>query len=334
MNNFAVAQVRSFDEALAALADDRFHEPMLKAGGLDVLDHLKEGLAAPDLLVNIKTIRRTGVAENIAREGEQLRLEATTTLAEIASSELFRREAPVVAQSLADAASPAVRNVGTAAGNLLQRPRCWYYRNDEFHCRKKGGDRCFAKDGENKFHAIFETLAPCVIVHPSNLAPALMVCDATLHVAGGDREAIPLADFFHLPAVDVSSENMLLPGEVVTHITFTPRPKSGFYMVKEKQSFDWPMALAAAALELDGETIRSARLCAGAVAPVPWPLTEVARRLEGVKLGDDNALRRACARAVHDAEPLSQNEYKAALLPVVVRRAILKAAGRGEEANA
>jgi xanthine dehydrogenase YagS FAD-binding subunit len=238
-----------------------------------------------------------------------------------------------VAQAVADAASPAVRNVGTAAGNLMQRPRCWYYRNDEFDCFKKGGDRCYAQEGENQYHAIFD-IGPCVIVHPSNLAPALLVCDATLHVIGGDRDTIPLADFFHTPFEGIMSENILKNGEVITHITFQPRPKSGFYAIKEKQSFDWPTVLAAAALEMNGETIRSARICAGAVSPVPKPLPEVERALKGVQVTNDKALRQACARAGRGANPLAQNEYKVAQLPVAVRRAVMRAAGRDEEMSA
>ncbi|MFG0251922.1 MAG: FAD binding domain-containing protein, partial [Phycisphaerales bacterium JB038] len=131
MNNFAVAQARSYDEALAALNNDSYDASVLKAGGLDVLDRLKEGTLETDLLVNLRHVSRADVVDNIGWEGEKLRIEAGTTLAEIAASPLLNQEAPVVAQSLADAASPAVRNVGTAAGNLLQRPRCWYFRNAE-----------------------------------------------------------------------------------------------------------------------------------------------------------------------------------------------------------
>ncbi|MFG0253452.1 MAG: FAD binding domain-containing protein, partial [Phycisphaerales bacterium JB038] len=200
-------------------------------------------------------------------------------------------------------------------------------------CYKKGGEQCFAKDGENKFHAVFD-IGPCVIVHPSNLAPALMVCDAVLHVVGGERQTIPLAEFFHTPFEGIGSENVLAPGEIITHITFEPRPQSAFQAVKEKQSFDWPLVMAAVALEMSGDKIDEAHVCVGAVSPVPRPLPDVARALTRVTLDDRAALRRACARSTRKASPLSQNEYKLALLPVVVRRAVLRAAGRAEEVNA
>jgi xanthine dehydrogenase YagS FAD-binding subunit len=333
MNRFALARPRSYEQAGALLRDRRFSLPVLKAGGMDVVDHLKEGLLEPDLLIDV---RRLGAARDegrISLEDDQLVIEATATLAEIAASPLVRRHAPVVAQSVANAATPQVRNVATAAGNLLQRPRCWYYRNEQFHCLKKGGHTCYAVEGENKFHAILGG-GPCHIVHPSNLAPALVVCDGALRVTGGGRESIPVRDLYHLPERGVRDEHTLEPGEIVTAITLRVAPRSGFEAVKEKQSFDWPLAFAAAALEMDGETIRSARLCAGAVAPVPWPLPRVEAKLAGVRITDQAALRQACAFATEGAAALSGNTYKLKLLPVVVRRAVLAAAGRRQEDDA
>jgi len=329
VNRFALARPASFEAAQAALNDDRFTLPILKAGGIDLLDHLKEGLVEPDALIDIKRLGRAAGRSPISRQGDRIRVEATTTLAEIASSTVLRQSAPALAQAIEDAASPQVRSVATAAGNLLQRPRCWYYRNSKFFCNKKGGGTCFAMEGENRYHAIFHT-GPCVIVHPSNLAPALHVLDGTVHVMGGRRKQIPIAELFHMPAEGIFSEHNLEKGELITHITLKPVEFCGFYAIKEKTSFDWPLAMAAAALELDGQTIRSARICAGAVAPIPWHLPEVEKALVGVGLDDDSALRAACERSVERAEPLEHNGYKTKLLPVAVRRAVLRAAGRGE----
>lgn len=325
MNRFALAQPATFAAASRLLLDKRFNLPQLKAGGLDVLDHIKEGLREPDLLVNIKRLRAG--PEPIREDSGLIHIEANTTLAQIAASPLIQSKFPALANAAGSAATPQVRNIATLAGNLLQRPRCWYYRNDQFHCLKKGGGTCFSVEGENKFHAIFGP-GPCHIVHPSNLAPPLMIADATVHLVGSDRPSLAVADLFHMPAQDLQSENTLKPGEVVTHVTLSPRPTSGFAVVKEKQSFDWPLAFAVASLELNASKIARARICAGAVAPIPWALPAVEKALVGVNLDDDQALRKAAALSVEGATPMTQNAYKLTLLQVVVRRAVLHAAGR------
>ena len=335
MNRFAVAMPGTFEQARQLLHDGDFSLPVLKAGGMDLLDHLKEGLAQPDLLVNIRRVRRDPTAGPIdVQRGEDgsrsLRIDATTTLAEIAASSLLLEQAPVIAQAAADAATPQVRNVATVAGNLLQRPRCWYYRNQQFRCLKKGGPRCYAVDGENKFHAIFSE-GPCYIVHPSNLAPALYVLGGTVHVISDERDSIPITDLYHTPDRGLLDEHDLQPDEVVTHLTIDSAPHSAFYAIKEKQSFDWPLVMAAVALELRGDEIAAARVCAGAVAPVPWPLPRVERALVGVSVNDGQGLRRACAVAGERARPMTRNGFKVDLLPVAVTRAVRKAAGQDVE---
>lgn len=332
MSGVAIAQPRSLQQAGRLLVEERFPLKVLKAGGLDVLDHVKEGLLEPDLLVNIRRLRTGGAGQSaIVMDGRRIVIEATTTLEEIARSPLVRTHAPVVAQALESAATPQIRHVATAAGNLLQRPRCWYYRREQFHCLKKGGHHCFAAEGENKFHAVFGD-GPCHIVHPSNLAPALAICDGTMTLIGGDRDSIDIRSLYHLPEDGIRSEHNLEAAEVATAISFERAPRSGFYAVKEKQSFDWPLVAAAVSLELSGTRIESARVCAGAVAPVPWPLPAVERRLAGTDVDDTQAVRDACLLAIDGAKPMSQNRYKLRLLPVAVHRAVLKAAGRQEEA--
>ncbi len=333
MNRFAFAQPKTFQEAAGLLADKKYSLPVLKGGGIDLIDRLKEGITEPDVVVNVRHIRGDG-PPILATRGNKgaLRIEAATTLAEIAASPEVRSIAPVLAMAVEWAASPQVRNVGTAAGNLLQRPRCWYYRHDQFDCLKKGGPTCYAVGGENKYHAIFGD-GPCHIVHPSNLAPALMICDGVVHVVGAGRSEISLKDLFHMPDAGVTSENNLKPGEVITHITCEAAPTSGFYAIKEKQSFDWPLVAASVSLQLDGVKIKSARVCAGAVAPVPWMLPSVEAALKDVSLDDDAALRSACAKAIDGAKPMTENAYKLKLLPVAVRRAVLAAAGRKTEVD-
>ncbi len=329
MNRFAIAQPRSFDEACELLGNGRFSLPVLKAGGMDVLDHLKEGLIEPDALIDIRKVKRDNQPQRISidrrpRGGTVATIEAGATLAEIAASEPLSELAPVVGQAVGSAAAPHIRNIATAAGNLLQRPRCWYYRNSEFDCLKKGGYMCFAVEGENRYHAVFGE-GPCHIVHPSNLAPALYVCRGVVHLIGGDRDSLPVSQLYHEPEAGIRSEHNLRPNEIITHVSFPSAMISGFYAVKEKQSFDWPLVMAAVALHMEGRRIASARVCAGAVAPVPWPLPNVENALRGVRIDDEAALKHACARAVEGAAPMSDNSYKLKLLPVAIRRAIMTA---------
>jgi len=330
MNSFAIAQPKSYEDASTLAKDKSYRLAVIKAGGIDLLDHLKEGLIDPDVLIDVRRVRAAGAKAPIDVSGDTVRIEAGTTLAEIAHSAELAKAAPALVYAVESAASPQVRNAATAAGNLLQRPRCWYYRNEQFNCLKKGGATCFAVEGENRYHAIFGD-GPCHIVHPSNLAPALWVCDATVHIVGAEQPSIPIRYLYHTPDKGVRSENNLPPGAVITHITCKPAKASGFYAIKEKQSFDWPVVAAAVALELDGTVIKSAVVCAGAVAPIPWELRNVASALRGVDVADDAALTKACAGASAGAKPMTDNGYKVKLLPVAVKRAVLIAAGRKAE---
>ncbi len=329
MNPFALAQPTTFAEANELRADKTYRLPVLKAGGMDLLDHLKEGILNPDLLINVNTLRSEKFTGRPVRtEGYQIAVEGMATLADLATSKHLQAESPVLAQAAGDAATPQVRNVATVAGNLLQRPRCWYYRSQQFDCLKKGGHSCFSVEGENKFHAIFSD-GPCYIVHPSNLAPALYVLNATVHLTGSDRNSLFISDLFHNPDEQIRTEHRLTENEIVTHITINAEPYSGFYAIKEKQSSDWPLVMAAVALALnDNKTkIIGARVCAGAVAPTPYPLPSVESALKGLDPHDNDAIKQACARAANGATPMTQNAYKTKLLPVAIHRALRKAAG-------
>lgn len=327
MNRFSIHQAATVAEAAAAArSTPGISLPVLKAGGLDILDLMKEGILEPDRLINLRTVRDQAL-RRVQIESDRGSIGALCTLDQIARHDALRRSAPVIAKAVEFAATPQVRNVATAAGNLLQRPRCWYYRNHQFECLKRGGSECFAVPGENRYHAIFGG-GPCHIVHPSNLAPALWVLDGVVHLEGGDRATLPISELFHLPERGIRDEHNLRPGEVVTHLSFALAPRSGFCAIKEKQSFDWPLVFACVALQVQGSTIETARICAGAVAPVPWALPKVDAALRGVDVGDDQAIRRACALAADGAVPMRDNAYKAQLLPVAVRRAIADALGK------
>ena len=220
--------------------------------------------------------------------------------------------------------------VDTVGGNVNQRPRCWYFRNEEFVCYKKGGSRCFAVDGENQYHAIFGNDGPSHIVHPSSLAVPLVAYGAKFRVVGpnGERE-IPSSEYFTLPTLqNVMKENVLGDEELLTHVIL-PAPgnvKTGHYEVRYKQSHDWPLAFATVVLTMNGSTIQSARVVLGAVAPVPWRSQDAERALAGKLLNEQTAALAGDA-AVQAAKPMSGNVYKIQIAKTAVKRAVMNAAG-------
>jgi xanthine dehydrogenase YagS FAD-binding subunit len=217
--------------------------------------------------------------------------------------------------------------MGTVGGNIMQRPRCWYFRSEEFHCLKKGGSRCFAVDGENQYHAIFGD-GPCHIVHPSSLAVPVIAYGGRFRVVGpsGARE-VDAGEFFQLPNVNLYGETVLQPNEILSHVILpAPGQRSASYEVRFKQSHDWPLALASVNLVMDGAAVKSARIVMGAVAPIPWRAQAAERLLAGKMITEATALE-AAAAAVAGAKGLSGNAYKIQVARTAVKRAILKAAG-------
>jgi xanthine dehydrogenase YagS FAD-binding subunit len=237
---------------------------------------------------------------------------------------------PAVSAAAYEVGTPQIRNAGTVGGNVNQRPRCWYFRNEEFVCYKKGGSRCFAVDGENQYHAIFGNEGPSHIVHPSSLAVPFVAYGARFRVLGpnGERE-VAAAEFFTRPTLEnVMKENVLADDELLTDVIL-PAPgnvKSGHYEVRYKQSHDWPLAFSTVVLTMNGSTIQSARVVLGAVAPVPWRSQEAERALAGKPLNEQTAAL-AGEAAVQAAEPMSGNRYKIQIAKTAVKRAVMKAAG-------
>ncbi|MFG0328261.1 MAG: FAD binding domain-containing protein [Phycisphaerales bacterium] len=300
--------------------------PVYKAGGLDLVDLMKEGIAEPETIINLRGL---DAKELHAIDHESIG--ALCTLSEIASSEKMRKFAPVVAQAAADAATPQVRNVATAAGNLLQRPRCWYFRSEQFDCLKKSGHMCYAVEGESRYHAIFGD-GPCHIVHPSNLANALSVCDAVVETsrADGSTREVAMRDLYKMPSEQVRKEHTLEPDEIITRIYYMAKPFSAHYEVREKQSFDWPLVMASVSFsDFDGERVTGPQVCVGGVAPVPWRLRTVEKALsEMSSIDDEQWLRHACGLSKAGATPLRDNAYKLDLMPVAIYRAVKKACGK------
>ncbi len=234
----------------------------------------------------------------------------------------------VLAEAARQVGSPQIRNTGTIAGNVCQRPWCWYYRNG-FKCFKAGGNQCFSVAGENQLHAIFGG-GPSFIVHPSDVAPALVALDATFDIAGPDgRRSLQASEFFVLPREDAARENVLGDDELLVSIDL-PAPgngiRSGFRKVMDRATWTHAVASAAVILEMDGNTCRSARIVLGGVAPVPWRVPAAEAVLAGRELTPELA-EAAGTAVVADARPLAKNAYKVPLTRRLVERAVLDISG-------
>jgi xanthine dehydrogenase YagS FAD-binding subunit len=310
-------------EAVAALSGTRGRVLPL-AGGQDLIALMKDYVLQPDQVVNVKTL---DAAIEATPDGG-LRIGSAVRLSDLAAHRDVQARYPALAEAAAEVGTPQIRHIGTVGGNLCQRPRCWYFRNEEFHCLKKAGPRCYAVDGENQFHAILGG-GPCHIVHPSSIAVPLVAFGARMRVVGpsGERE-VAAGDFFVLPEQRLMYENVLDPNELVTHVTL-PRledVRSATYEVRYKQAFDWPIAFATAVLTMDGSRVDRARIVMGAVAPIPWRSEAAEHALAGQPLGEA-AAEGAAAAALQDAQPMTGNAYKVQVARTAVRRAVLKAAG-------
>lgn len=332
MRNFDYVMPRTAAEAAEAALKPG---SVLKGAGIDLLERVKEGVTAPDALVNLLSVKDLG---GITQEGDTIRIGALATLADVESNDVLRKTAIALCDASTEAATPQIRNRATVGGNLAQRPRCWYFRNFTYECSRKGGSVCYALEGENKYHAIFDNVA-CCVVHPSNLAPVLWALDATIHVTNGGGEQktadIDIAKFWVAPEVDITRETVLKPGQVITSVSFkTPAPGTGtaYYETNEKESFDWALASAACRLTVAAGTVKDARVVVSGVAPTPRRLEAVEKLLVGKVLTPALA-KEAGEAATAGATPLRDNAYKIQHLAVCVARALLLAWKRAGESK-
>jgi xanthine dehydrogenase YagS FAD-binding subunit len=323
MNAFELARATSVAQARELVSEKP--GAVLKAGGIDLLDHLKERLVEPPRVVDLKTI--PGLAKITTEADGGLRIGPMATLSQVASHAGIQKSHPALAQACREAASPQIRNVATIGGNVLQRPRCWYYRLESYKCLKKGGDVCYAVGGENRYHVIFAG-GPSYAPHPSNAAVALLAYGASFVLEGekGPR-TVASGDFFTLPTKDPQRENQLQAGEVLTEIRVPSAAgwRSGYEEVQERADFDWPLVSTAIAVKSEGGTVRDARVVLGAVAPIPWRSPRAEQALVG-KAIDDTAAIAAARAAVVGAAPMSDNGFKVGLVQTLVRRTVLSLA--------
>lgn len=318
MKPFTYQSAASEKEAVALLGPAA--RPL--AGGTSLLNLMKDHIVEPDVLVNIKTIKGL---DAIDAEKDGLRIGANVTIAALLEKVAAY---PALAQALSAIATLQIRNMATIGGNLCTPTPCWYYSNERCDCPRRGkGAVCPAKAGENEFMAIFAVDGPCVSVAASSAAPALIALGARVRIVGasGSRD-LDLEQLYVLPAKNLKSETVLAPNEIITHVLLgAASPKSATYDVRHRTSHDWPVSLAAVALQMQGDTVSSARICLGAVAPIPWRVPAAEKALTGKKVTAETAAAAAEA-AVTGAAPLSQNGYKVQTARTAVKRAILMAA--------
>jgi xanthine dehydrogenase YagS FAD-binding subunit len=327
MKNFAYYRPTKAEQAVSLL-DDKWGTSELLAGGTDLLDLQKDYIAQPDKIVSVRDLGKEFTAIVYGRSVNTIG--AGAKLADIAADEHLRAVCPALTTAAGDIGGPQIRNMGTLGGNLCQRNRCWYFRDEHTHCLLKGGDKCFAIDGENRYHAIFTQGHKCVIVNPSTLAPALIALDASATVQGPKgKRAVALAKFFHAPSSAGEREHVLAANEMVLSVSIRwfPKIQNASYEVRHKQSYDWPLVQAAVAFKLDDGKAKEVRIVLGHVAPTPHVAELAARMLEGKEVTEATASA-AGEAAAEGTMPLSQNAYKVKLIAVAVKRALLTAAGQ------
>jgi xanthine dehydrogenase YagS FAD-binding subunit len=317
MKRFEHANATNLEDVLEVL--DEQSRPL--AGGTDLMGLMKERIIAPDRLVNLKTL--PGL-DGIEQKDNGWHIGAMTTLSQLTAAIRGRPELAVLYEALSTTASPQLRNMATIGGNLLQRPRCSYFRNPLTHCWLKGGETCFAVEGENKYHAILGG-DPCYIVHPSDPGAALVALEASVTLTGPVEERrVAVADFFQPPQQERRSETALETDELITSV-FIPLPEAnsrGTYVkVMERALWDFALVSVAVQLVFEGSAVRKARVVLGGVAPVPWRTKEAEAALVGQTL-TPAIIEEAAQASTVGAEPLSQNGYKVDLAQAVVREAL------------
>jgi len=327
MRPFEYASPTTREQAVSLLAATWGNTAVL-AGGTDLLALMKDDIVHPKRLVNLKEIKDL---DGVTADGQGLRIGALTTLGDLADNVNVVKNYPALADALNEAASPQIRNLATIGGNLCQRPRCWYFRSGFGLLPKDESGKDLVAGGENRYHAILGNEGPAKFISPSTIVPVLIAYGAKiLLVSPKSKRELALEKFFVIPKSEAEREHDLRPNEIVAELVL---PHSGdgkyaHYEIRQKAAFDWPLAVAAVALKMNGSTVRSARVVMGYVAPAPWIATEAEKALVGKEISEETA-KAAADAAVEKAKPLSHNSYKVQLARVAVKRAILKAASGG-----
>jgi len=284
------------------------------AGGTTLIDLMKLDVETPRTLVDINSIPLTKI-ERDADGG--LMIGAMVRNSDLAHDKAVVAEYPVLSQALLSGASPQLRNMATTGGNLLQRTRCYYFRDIAYPCNKREpGTGCSALDGFNRIHAVLGTSEHCIATHPSDMAVAMMALEAVVHTSGpkGER-SIPLNEFYRVPGDTPNVENVLAPGELITHVTLPKLPagtRSHYLKRRDRASYEFALASAAVVANLEGRRIRRVRIAFGGIATKPWRSPEAERALEGKEATEAN-FRAAAEAALRGAKPMHDNAFKVEL---------------------
>jgi xanthine dehydrogenase YagS FAD-binding subunit len=328
MKTFSNANPRDLKQAVLLASEARRDGKMVSfaGGGSDLLGMVKERIVSPDVLIHLRGIKGL---DQVDSGGGRVRIGGQITLDSLSRHAVIASKYAVLAEAAASVATPQIRNAGTLAGNVCQRPWCWYFRNG-FPCFKAGGNQCFSITGENQFHAIFGG-GPSFIVHPSDTAPALVALDAKFHIVGpkGER-TLAAADFFTLPKDNAARENALGEDEVLASVEFPAarrNTRSVYHKVMDREAWTHAVVSAAIVLDMDRDVCRSARIVLGGVAPVPWRVPDAERLLTGQRVTPELTAKVADA-AVAGANPLAKNKYKVPLTRETVQRSVLSLATR------
>jgi xanthine dehydrogenase YagS FAD-binding subunit len=337
MKNFTYHQPTTVAAALPLL-DEQWGKTELLAGGTDLHDRQKEYVSQPEKVISLTALggefKEISAINPPGNFPPTVTIGAGSKLVDIAESRLLAAY-PALTSAAAQIAGPQIRNMGTLGGSLCQRNRCWYFRDEHVNCLLKGGRTCPAQEGENQFHAIFTQGTPCVIVHPSTLAPPLIALGAVAKIVGakGPRE-IAVEKMFQAPSKADQREHTLAPNEILVSVTISPgvpqfaKVANASYEVKHRETSEWPLVQASVAFhfEQNGKVAKGVRVVLGHVAPTPILSESAAKALEGKEVTEATA-GAAGEAATEGVRPLSQNAYKVKLLAVAVKRAALLAAG-------
>ncbi len=321
MRKFVHLNARTIDEAISVLQRYGAKASVI-AGGTDLLGKMKDEILPmyPEAIINLKTI--PGL-DFIKEEGGNLRIGALTRLEDIATDSFVRSKYSALAEAAHRTASPHIREMGTIGGNICQDIRCWYYRNphNRFPCLRKGGGRCYAIEGDNRYHSIFDSIVKggCLAVHPSDTAPALIALDAVVKTS---RRLIPAVDFFE---VGVTRTTVLEHDEIVTEIQMKAPPadtKSSFVKFASRKTIDFPIVNCAARMTLSDSKVRHARICLNAVYATPYRAVKAEESITG--RGIDETTAKAAGDAVaSSAKPLRHNRYMVQIARTLVQRSVL-----------